>query len=110
MHLIVGTTQYCDTQQTIHNTTNNKQHKIQSFYIISFKTFFAFACWRSQYCDTQQTIHNTTNNTQHKIHSCYISSFETFFDHFWRDGLFELDWFRDRLQLNSLLTATENGC
>ena len=27
LHLIVGTTQYCDTQQTIHNTTNNTQHK-----------------------------------------------------------------------------------
>ena len=27
LHLIVGTTHYCDTQQTIHNTTNNTQHK-----------------------------------------------------------------------------------
>ena len=63
-----------------------------------------------QYCDTQQTIHNTTNNTQHKIHSCYIISIETFFGRFWRGGLFELDWFRDRQQLNSLLTMTENGC
>ena len=59
---------------------------------------------------TQQTIHNTTNNTQHKIHGCYIISFETFFGRFWRGGLFELDWFRDRRQLNSLLTATEDGC
>ena len=40
LHLIVGTTQYCDTQQTIHNTTNNIQHKIDSCYIISFETFF----------------------------------------------------------------------
>ena len=67
----------------------------------------------TQYCDIQQTIHNTTNNTQHKIqliHSCYIISFETFFGCFWRGGLFELDWFRDRRQLNSLLTATEDGC
>ena len=63
----------------------------------------------TQYCDTQQTIHNTTNNTQHKIHS-YIISFETFCGHFWRDGLFEVDWFKDRRQLNSLLTATEDGC
>ena len=39
LHLIVGTTQYCDTQQTIHNTTNNTQHKIHS-YIISFETFY----------------------------------------------------------------------
>ena len=67
----------------------------------------------TQYCDTQQTIHNTTNNTQQKMHSCYLISFETFFcrfDRFWRGGLFELDWFRDRRQLNSLLTATEDGC
>ena len=67
----------------------------------------------TQYCDTQQTTHNTTNNTQHKIHSCYIISFEIFFGrfgHFWRGGLFELDWFRERRQLNSLLTATEDGC
>ena len=64
----------------------------------------------TQYCDTQQTIHNTTNNTHHKIHSCYISSFETFFYRFGGGGLFELDWFRDRRQLNSLLTATEDGC
>ena len=27
------------TQQTIHNTTNNTQHKIHSCYIISFETF-----------------------------------------------------------------------
>ena len=49
MHLIVGTTQYCDTehtthntQQTIHNTqytTHNTQHKIHSWFIISFETF-----------------------------------------------------------------------
>ena len=64
----------------------------------------------TQYYDTQQTIQNTTNNTQHKIHSCYIISFETFFGRFWRSGLFELDWFRDWRQLNSLLTATEDGC
>ena len=43
LHLIVGTTQYCDTQQTIHNT-NHTQHKIRSCYIISFETFFAFDC------------------------------------------------------------------
>ena len=55
----------------------------------------------TQYCDTQQTIYHTTNNTQHKIHSFYIISFETFFWHFWRGGLFELDWFRDQQQLNS---------
>ena len=30
LHLIVGITQYCDTQQTIHNTTNDTQHKIHS--------------------------------------------------------------------------------
>ena len=41
LRLIVGTTQYCDTQQTIHNTTNNTQHKIHSCYIISFETFFS---------------------------------------------------------------------
>ena len=41
MHLIVGTTQYCDTQQTMHNTTNNTQHKIHSCYIISFETIYA---------------------------------------------------------------------
>ena len=58
----------------------------------------------------QYTIHNTTNNTQHKIHSCYIISFETIFGRFWRGGLCEMDWFRDRRQLNSLLTATEDGC
>ena len=40
LHLIVGTTQYYDTQQTIHNTTNNTQHKIHSCYVISFGTFF----------------------------------------------------------------------
>ena len=40
MHLIIGTTQYCDTQQTIHNTTNNTQHKIHICYIISFETFY----------------------------------------------------------------------
>ena len=40
LHLIVGTTQYCDTQPTIHNTTNNTQHKIHSCYVISFETFF----------------------------------------------------------------------
>ena len=40
LHLIVGTTQYCYAQQTIHNTTNNTQHKIHSCYIISFETFF----------------------------------------------------------------------
>ena len=34
--LIVGTTQYCDTQHTIHKT----QHKIHSWFIISFETFF----------------------------------------------------------------------
>ena len=39
LHLIVCTTQYCDTQQTIHNTINNTQHKIHSCYIISFETF-----------------------------------------------------------------------
>ena len=37
--MIVGTTQYCDTQQAIHNTTNNTQHKIKSWYIIFFETF-----------------------------------------------------------------------
>ena len=109
LHLIVGTTQYCDTQQTIHNKTNNTQHKIHSCYIIFLETFFAFIVGTTQYCDTQRTIHNTTNNMQHKIHSCYIISFETFFGRFWRDGLFEVDWFRDRRQLNSLLTATEDG-
>ena len=41
LHMIVGTTQYCDTQQTIHYTTNNTQHKIHSCYIISFETFLA---------------------------------------------------------------------
>ena len=55
---------------------------------------------------TQQTIHNTK-------YSCYIISFAKFcgrFGRFWRGGLFELDWFRDKRQLNSLLSATENGC
>ena len=33
LHLIVGTTQYCDTQQTIHNT------KYIVRYIIFFETF-----------------------------------------------------------------------
>ena len=67
----------------------------------------------TQYCNTQQTIHNTTNNIQHKIHSCYIIFFEKIvgrFGRFWRGGLFELDWFRDRRQLNSLMTAIEDGC
>ena len=82
MHLIVGTTQYCDTQQTIHNTTNNTQHKIHSCYIISFETFLHLIVGTTQYCDTQQTIYNTTNNTQHKIHGRYIISFETYFDRF----------------------------
>ena len=59
---------------------------------------------------TQETIHNTTNNTQHKIHNCYIISFEKMFGRFWRGGLLELHWFRDRRQLNSLLTATEDDC
>ena len=71
-----------------------------------------FIVGTTQYCDTQQTIHNTTNNTEHKIHNCYIISFETFFgrfDRFWRGDFFELDWFRDRRQLNSLLTETEDG-
>ena len=45
LHLIVATTQYCDTQQTIHNTTNNTQHKIHSCYIISFETIFG-RFWR----------------------------------------------------------------
>ena len=45
VHLIVSTTQYCDTQQTIHNTTNHTQHKIHSCYIIFFETFF-FRFWR----------------------------------------------------------------
>ena len=45
MHLSVGTTHYCDAQQTIHNTTNNTQHKIHSCYIISFETFFG-RFWR----------------------------------------------------------------
>ena len=40
LHLIVCTTQYCDTQQTIHNTKNNTQHNIHSCYIISFETFY----------------------------------------------------------------------
>ena len=56
-HLIVGTTQYCDTQKTIYNTTNNTQHKIHSCYIISFETFFAFDCWHN-------TVHNTTQLAQ----------------------------------------------
>ena len=94
--------------------TFNKLHKI-NIYVFMKKIKF---CWNNlylivgtaQYYDTQQTIHNTTNNTQHKINSCYVISFETFFCHFWRGGLFELDWFRDRWQLNSLLTATEDGC
>ena len=30
-NFIVRKTQYCDTQQTIHNTTNNTQHKIHSW-------------------------------------------------------------------------------
>ena len=59
LHLIVGTTQYCDTQQTIHNTTNNTQHKTYSCYIISFDTLFAFDCWHST------VLWYTTNNTQH---------------------------------------------
>ena len=59
LHLIVGTTQYCDTQQTIHNTTNNIQHKIHSCYIISFETIFAFDCWHNT------VLWYTTNNTQH---------------------------------------------
>ena len=39
LHLIVGTTQYCDTntQYTKHNT------KIHSWFIISFETFFGLA-------------------------------------------------------------------
>ena len=40
LHLTVGKTQYRDTQQTIHSTTNNIQHKIHSCYITSFETFF----------------------------------------------------------------------
>ena len=39
VHLIVGTTQYCDTQQTKHK--HNKHYTTQnSCYIISFETFF----------------------------------------------------------------------
>ena len=55
LHLIVGTTQYCDTQQTIDNTTNNTQHKIHSYYIISFEigrywrgSLFEFDWFRDQ--------------------------------------------------------------
>ena len=97
---------------TLEKTFNNL-HKINLF-LWKINKF----CWKNlhwivgttQYCDTQQTIHNTTNNIQHKIHSCYIISLETFFGRFWRGGLFELDWFKDRRQLKSLLTATEGGC
>ena len=63
LHLIIGTTQYCDTQQTIHNTK----------YIVAI--------------------------------SFPLKYFWSFLEY----GLFELDWFWDRRQLNSLLTATENG-
>ena len=41
LHLIVGTTPYCDTQQTIHNTTNNTQHKIHSW----VHNFLCNICW-----------------------------------------------------------------
>ena len=94
--------------------TINNLHKI-NFCFYEKKLNFVEKNWHlivgtTQYYDTQQTIHNTTNNTQHKIHSCYIISFGTFYGRFWRDGLFELDWFRDWRQLNSLLTVTEDGC
>ena len=113
----VTSTRHCmQTLKNLHHSKKNinNLHKINScFYEKKFKF-----CWQNlhlivgttQYCDTQQTIHNTTNNIQHKIHSCYIISFETFFGRFWRGGLFELDWFRDQRQLNSLLAATEDGC
>ena len=39
LHFIVGTIRYCDTQHTIHKT----QHKIHSWLIISFETFFGLA-------------------------------------------------------------------
>ena len=58
-------------------------------------------------------IHNkqyTTQQKQYTTQNCYIISFEKMFGRFWRGGLFELDWFKDRRQLNSLLTATEDGC
>ena len=37
LHLIVGTTPYCDTQQTIHNTTTIHNTKYISWFIISFE-------------------------------------------------------------------------
>ena len=105
---------------TLEKTFNNLQkNKFLCFYEKKLNCVEKICIWllaqhstvihNKQYT-TQQTIHNTTNNTQHKIHSCYIISFETFFGRFWRRGLFELDWFRNRRQLNSLLTATEDGC
>ena len=111
----ISRTLHADIQKptTLEKTFNNL-HKINFYVLWKINKF----CWKNlhlivgtpQYYDTQQTIHNTTNNTQHKMHSCYIISFETFFGCFWRGGLFELDWFRDRRQLNSLLTVTEDGC
>ena len=113
----VTSTEHC--MQTLWNLQHSKKNLIIYIkYIVIFLWKINKFGWKNlhlivgttQYCDTQQTIHNTTNNTQHKIHSCYIISFEKCFGHFWRGGLFELDWFRDRRQLNSLLTATEDGC
>ena len=114
-HGYINRTLHADIEKptTLEKTFNNLQ-KI-NFYVFMKNKYillnkFAFDCWHNTvlWYTTNNTQYN--NNTQHKINSCYIISFETFFDRFWRVGLFELDWFRDRRQLNSLLTATEDGC
>ena len=71
---------------------------------------FAFDCWH------KTVLWYTTNNTQHNKQYTTQNTLLLYnflwniFGRFWRGGLFELDWFRDRRQLNSLLTATEDGC
>ena len=90
----------------------NCLHKINYYVSMKKNTNFAekicIDCWHNT------VLWYTTHNTQYTIHSWFIISFEIFFlassRRFWRDGLYELDWFRDRRQLNSLLTATDYVC
>ena len=93
---------------TLEKTFNNL-HKINFCFYEKKLNFVEKICiWLLAQHST--VIHNTKNNTQHKIHSCYIISFETFFGRFRRGGLFELDWFSDQRQLNSMLTVIEVRC
>ena len=97
---------------TTNNAQHNKQYTTQNTQLLYNFRWNIYCIWLL--AQHSSVIHNKQYTTQQTIHNTkyivVIISFQTFFGRFWRGGMFELDWYRDRRQLNSLLTATENGC